>query len=301
MKKTMARARIGSRVAALASAAILAATVTAQASETIPDKLKRQMDVMETIVSEVLVDSPNLFVSGRSPVHGIYLEEYGALFICEASTAGGLRLLGDAFVVPEIPDLPELDVLKKLRVESEGGRTVIWHDFDEEEESDEGEDEELAPDEELARDRKLERRREALEDYAEQRSKAEEAEHEAQEAHREAEEAHREAREYEGADREKLRKSISEWRAEKGEREQERYEQGREELIEALIDYGDTLTRLRDDQWIAIAVFFDRSDFLSDRDVSRLVLKAKMNDLRAYGQDRLSRDAMLARVIEEEY
>jgi predicted GNAT family N-acyltransferase len=80
---------------------------------------------------------------------------------------------------------------------------------------------------------------------------------------------------------------------------QQTYEKGRQELIDALADYGETLTALRDDQWVAIAAFLKDNDYFRDRSISRLVIKARMRDLRA--SDQLSREALLARIVVEEY
>jgi hypothetical protein len=79
----------------------------------------------------------------------------------------------------------------------------------------------------------------------------------------------------------------------------ETYEKGRQELVDALVDYGETLTSLRDDQWVAIAAFLKDNQYFSDQKISRLVIKAHIRDLRASGQ--MSRDALLGRMVIEEY
>ena len=73
--------------------------------------------------------------------------------------------------------------------------------------------------------------------------------------------------------------------------------------MDLLMDYGDTLTRLADEEWVVIAAFFPGELSVGDDEggVTRLVLRARMGDLRAFGQERIPRDAMPARIIEERY
>jgi hypothetical protein len=77
-------------------------------------------------------------------------------------------------------------------------------------------------------------------------------------------------------------------------------EQGREELIEALLDYGETLTALGDGQSVVIAAFLPDTDLSRERGTSRLLLRAKMGDLRAYSEGRVSEQEMRAKVLIEE-
>ena len=103
-------------------------------SGTVSKKLLRQIGVMEKIIGQVLVDSPNFLVSGRGDVRGTYLEEFGVLLTFEASLVG--KDTWDDF-----------DWRSGYRVETDkSGRTVIilpegsdddededWSDLDEDE------------------------------------------------------------------------------------------------------------------------------------------------------------------------
>lgn len=71
------------------------------------------------------------------------------------------------------------------------------------------------------------------------------------------------------------------------------YRGAKEELITALLEYGDTLAGLRDDQSVAIAVFMDSDDFFKKRDINTLVIKARMSDLRS-GRSRKDMEQGLA-------
>lgn len=248
----------------------------------ITDKLKRQIDVMETIIGEVLVDSENLTVSGVDPVRGIYLDGYGAVFTCETSTTGGMFFVGENIVIPELPDMPDLGrAMHGFRVETdEDGRiTIVRQGEDEDEDEDEGID---AEDEDESGD-------------------VDEGDDEDEDAEDNEDEDEDESASFRVITRD--RESWKKWQDERVARKLERLEAGREELIDVLVDYGDTMTRLADTEWVVIAAFFPESESSRDEDheVSRLVLRARVSDLRAFGQERISRDAMLAKVVKEEY
>jgi hypothetical protein len=73
----------------------------------------------------------------------------------------------------------------------------------------------------------------------------------------------------------------------------------RGELVDTLIDYGPTLGELGDDRWVVVAGVLDGgffSDFEGGREV-RLVLKARIRDLRQVAAGALTRQAMAAKVV----
>lgn len=80
-------------------------------------------------------------------------------------------------------------------------------------------------------------------------------------------------------------------------KETRRYERGKEELMEVLIDYGDNLPGMKDDDWIAIAAFLDGDNYFEDNDCEHLVIKAKYGDLKAG----LGEEEMMKRIVVEEY
>jgi hypothetical protein len=84
-------------------------------------------------------------------------------------------------------------------------------------------------------------------------------------------------------------------------REAARYEDGKKELLEVLLDYGDTLDQLRDDQFVALTAFFKSHEFFEQREMSRLVLKARVSDLKQMGDGKISRQQMRDRIVIEEY
>ena len=212
------------------AALVTGAVTTADAQDgQVTRKLKKQIAVLERVLDEVLVDSPNFLVGSRRNTHGLYLDEFGVLFSFEAS------------LISKDEDFP-WDVSfgdwgKGFTMDHEDGKITIR--FDKDEDGD-GEDDVLVIDKDEMRE-----------------------EHE--------------------------------------ESQRELYEAGKAELTEALMDYGETLTTLRDDQWVAVAAFLRNSDFFVNNKISTLVFKAKLSDLRAYAQGDISEDAMAKRVTKEEY
>jgi hypothetical protein len=90
---------------------------------------------------------------------------------------------------------------------------------------------------------------------------------------------------------------LKESRSKRSKKEARRYERGKEELMEMLIDYGDNLPGMKDSEWVAIAAFLDGDDFFEDNDCEHLVIKAKVGDLKAG----LDEDELIKRIVVEEY
>ncbi|MBD3237196.1 MAG: hypothetical protein GF330_10860 [Candidatus Eisenbacteria bacterium] len=237
-------------VAAAVALAFVALAVLPQSvgANTISDKLKRQIRVMEEVVDEVLVESPYLLVYSSDPTHGFYVDEFGAIFSFEASLVGGKWNMGSG-----------LAFLENLHIESEDGRTVIWVEGDDE------------------------------------------GEHKVEIVTKDDDEDEDEDEYEEQAEQMKVTKDLEKMKAEKKVKEEECYASGKEELIESLVDYGETLTGLRDDQWVAITAFLKNADLFKKHEISRLVLKVRVRDLRDHAHGDLSRDNLFSRVMVEEY
>ena len=76
---------------------------------------------------------------------------------------------------------------------------------------------------------------------------------------------------------------------------------GKGELIQALLDYGETLTQLKSGQWIAVAAFLQNDSFFEKNKLSRLVVKAKIDDLRGFSEGSIDEKSMRAKILVEEY
>ena len=82
---------------------------------------------------------------------------------------------------------------------------------------------------------------------------------------------------------------------------EQRYENAKKELKDVLMDYGYTLTGLRDDQWVGIAAYIDDDDIFGEDEAETVLLRAKMGDLRAHEAGKVSDDQMAQRISIEEY
>jgi hypothetical protein len=72
---------------ALAAATGLVVPGSASADDK-PTKAERQVAVMEKLLDEMLVDSPNFLVAGHDAAEGFAIEDYGAIFTFQASLTG---------------------------------------------------------------------------------------------------------------------------------------------------------------------------------------------------------------------
>jgi len=95
--------------------------------------------------------------------------------------------------------------------------------------------------------------------------------------------------------------TFEQLRDKRREREADRYAKGKDELVETLIDYGDTLAELRDNQFVAITAFLENIDLLEEEEITHLILKAKVSDLRLLADGKITRDQMLKRLSVIEY
>lgn len=225
-RRRIAPARVTRTLLLIACGIALTTGAAVAQDRTVPRKMMKQITVMEQIVDQVLIDSPNFLVPGRENTRGIYLPEFGVLLTFEAS----LVKKGDW-------DDWEWKNGFKLEQNEKGEQVIIIPD-----EGDEGDEE---PDED-------------------------------------------------DGDRPSRRD-----RASSGERRL--YERGKQEIEDVLLDYADTMSALEDTHWIAFAAFLKDSDYFIDQRLSRLVIKAKMQDLRDFSADKITEDEMRKRLVEEEY
>ncbi len=91
------------------------------------------------------------------------------------------------------------------------------------------------------------------------------------------------------------------YRSRRKERDERCYERGRGELREVLADTGDILSELNDQDYVAIAAFLEDHRYFRRNKLSRLFMKVKMGDLRAYHDDHISLEELESRIVVEEY
>jgi hypothetical protein len=76
----------------------------------------------------------------------------------------------------------------------------------------------------------------------------------------------------------------------------EKYQKAKEELVQVLIDYGEVLKSLPAGQSVRIVARFHDLDLPKDHEVRKLSVRARIDDLRAYGDGKLSEQEMRNRV-----
>lgn len=84
-------------------------------------------------------------------------------------------------------------------------------------------------------------------------------------------------------------------------REERRFDRGKEELREFLADYGAEIDGLRDDQSVVIVACMESTRHLRKLGVSRVVTRAKVSDLKARDGGSLSLESLSSRIVQEQY
>lgn len=218
--------------------AVIACTVAPSlaADGPTPQKMLRQIGVMEKIIDKVLIDSPNVLVSGMGNTRGLYVDPFGVVF-----TFTGSILRGDS----PLDRLSDWSFSTKedqydIQVDKDGNQVIT---------------------------------------IKKGKKKAEEAKKDEQ------------------AEDHKEKNPETTWETER----QKKYANAKGELIQALLDYGETMTSLKPGQTVLVAGFMKDDDFFKEEKISRFILKAKVEDLRAFSSGELSESAMRSKIDIEEY
>lgn len=85
------------------------------------------------------------------------------------------------------------------------------------------------------------------------------------------------------------------------EREERRFERGKEELVDFLLEYGRDLEFLAPGDNITLVAYLGDSDYFWDEDLDNLTLTVKASDLRTHAAGNLSSDAARAKVTIDQY
>jgi hypothetical protein len=213
-------------------------------------KVERQIGIMESIIDDMLVESPNFLVGGQHETRGFEMEDYGAVFMFDASLTGvwwdedsdgsyfnfwpfGGRK--NHVIVMKDGDKKQKEVLFN------GGRIVI-RDGDVYIEGDDGDLKKLS-----------------------------------------------EKDDWEVMSRQEMREAQA-----------KKYERAKQELIDVLLDAGDVLKALPAGQTVKIVADFHDMDVPDEKEVNKLTVTAKVDDLRAYSDGKLSEDQARGRITVKE-
>ena len=190
-------------------------------------KLDRQVGVFESVVDEMLVDSPNWLVRGRENARAVYVDGYGVVLTFEASLVDRDYRFGGKW-------WKGLNFLKH-----KGDRIIVRIDDDDEVIEIEGLDDE------------------DLKDVQEMK--------------------------------EKLSQKAAT-------RQEKRYQRGKTEIIDVILDHGDFLTNLKSEDWLEVVAVLHDAEYFEDNDLHRLSMRVKMKDLREYADDKLSEENVIKKI-----
>lgn len=101
---------------------------------------------------------------------------------------------------------------------------------------------------------------------------------------------------WDDGDRAERKEQVKKLRDRQSKRDERLYSRGKSELIEAMMDFGDLLTSVPDNEYLTIEVDLERADYFDDAALESLTLKAKMGDLRAYSAGTLDEKAMVGKI-----
>lgn len=79
-------------------------------------------------------------------------------------------------------------------------------------------------------------------------------------------------------------------------RQEKRYLRGKTEIVDLLLDNAELLSSLADTDWVEVQASLRGAPYFRKKDLHRLVMRAKMGDLRAYSDGKLTEDAMIAKI-----
>jgi hypothetical protein len=84
-------------------------------------------------------------------------------------------------------------------------------------------------------------------------------------------------------------------------RQERKYERGKKEIVESLLDFGEVLSSLDDDDWVEISVKLRDAAYFRENDLRRLEMQIKMRDLRAFYEGRTGEKEVIDKIqIKEE-
>jgi hypothetical protein len=101
----------------------------------------------------------------------------------------------------------------------------------------------------------------------------------------------------EDADRRSMR---DRWRDREMKRQERYYTRGKTEVVEMLVDFGDLLSSIPDDEWIEVEAFLERAEYFYDKDISRLSVRVRAKDAREYGDGKIDEKTLVERIQTKE-
>jgi hypothetical protein len=83
--------------------------------------------------------------------------------------------------------------------------------------------------------------------------------------------------------------------------EEKIYKRGQDEMVDLLLEYSDRLDGLKAGESVTLIAYLRDARYFRKNKISNFLVRASIDDLRAYADDRLSEEQMVAKVVREEY
>jgi len=96
------------------------------------------------------------------------------------------------------------------------------------------------------------------------------------------------------------REALKKWREKTVARQAKKFERGKTELVDVFLDHSELLSSLKDTDWLELQASLRGAEYFRKNDLRRLVLRAKMSDLRSYSAGKISEDEMIKRIQTKE-
>lgn len=96
------------------------------------------------------------------------------------------------------------------------------------------------------------------------------------------------------------REAVKKWREKTVARQAKKFERGKTELLDVFLDHSELLSTLKDTDWLELQGSLKGAEYFRKNDLHRLVLRAKMSDLRLYSDSKISEDEMKKRIQTKE-
>ncbi len=90
------------------------------------------------------------------------------------------------------------------------------------------------------------------------------------------------------------------WRDRDLARQERRYTRGKTELVDVFLDHAELLSSLADTDWVELQASLRGAPYFRKQGLHRLVMRAKMADLRAFSDGKLTEDAMIQKIQTKE-
>ena len=83
-------------------------------------------------------------------------------------------------------------------------------------------------------------------------------------------------------------------------RQERRYERGKTEIVETIMDFADVLGEVPSEEWLEVRVRLQGARYFYENDLRRLNMRVKMSDVRSYSDGSMSEEAFVKAIQTQE-